>query len=1179
MIKLLNKDKQTLHLLTQVKEYYIESDLETADKIIHFLIPRTDPSVVDIEQEIYLQTIDNRFVIKEINYPTKDYVEVFGKLDVDDLKATKFRSYESVEKDISFVLDEILPLGWTYSLVDIPAKNRTLREENINAFALIVKAMNTYGFEVEFDTLNKVVRVKQLLGSDRGAYVYTDLNIRRLDFQSDTYEFATRLYAYGKDNLTFADINNGKEYVENFTHSDKVIEEIWVDDRYTVKENLLADATERLAQMAKPRRSYSVEVLELAQLKPEYTILSFGLGDVVRIIDKDNSWQEDHRIVKLTEYPLQPERNIIQLANKRIIFQDNGAAIRDAVSGDIIRVQTELMAEIVSATEMIKAGNGGNVVIRYNETNQPYEILMMDTMDINTAQSVWRWNINGLGHSSTGYSGNYELAILANGSINANFITTGSMSAARITTGILKSSNNLSYIDLNSGYFNLGNMMKLDANGFSLKLNSTTTVEDAIATAENSAKSYTDTQLNTFADEVIDDIDALQSQIDGSITTWFYNVPPSTTNEPAVNWTTTEQKNVHLGDLYYDTFTGYAYRWQVLTNNYSWQRLTDSDVTKALADAAKAQDTADAKRRVFVTQPVPPYEIGDLWVQGTSGDIMRSNINRVTGTYNASDWIKASKYTDDTTANANLAIAQADATDKANAAQAAAEAHADAVAEAERVIAEAYADGIVSAEEQARIDAVNAAVAAAATDAANKADAAEAAAKTYAEAQATAALNSAKTDATAKANAAQDAAIAAANAKAEAERVLAEAYADGIVTAEEQARIDAVNAAVATAATDATNKANAALTAAETYASQAAATAQSAAESHADAKAEAERVIAEAYADGIVDAEEQARIADVNAKLAAAKTYADTTAATALSSAQTYADTAASNAETAASAYADTVAEAKKVLAEAYADGIVDAEEQARIADVNAKLAAAKTYAEEQAQAAEDAANAYIDSVAIQKEDAWIKSDVEPSIKFQNLVWIDTSVEPNVPKRWVGDEWFPIGVTTAADIGAYTSDEAAVLAEAVLDIETSISDGTLRNSIINSDAMNSLLSGKVDATTVGSMIEQSLTSIRTTISEAQTTADNATADYKTIEKYMDFSGTGLLIGRSDSNLKVNITNEELQFLNGTTKVAYVSGNNLNITQANITQKIKIGVHELEKHDANITILRWVGEDN
>lgn len=173
--------------------------------------------------------------------------------------------------------------------------------------------------------------------------------------------------------------------------------------------------------------------------------------------------------------------------------------------------------------------------------------------------------------------------------------------------------------------------------------------------AQNASKAYTDGQLNTFATTVNNSLGSLQDQIDGSITTWFYGVPPTTSNTPANTWTTTDIKNNHLGDLYYDTVTGYSYRWQVINNVYSWQRITDTDVTKALSDAAKAQDTADGKRRVFSSQPVPPYDINDLWVQGTSGDIMRCTVARTTGVYVASDWTKASKYTDDTAVN-NLQI-------------------------------------------------------------------------------------------------------------------------------------------------------------------------------------------------------------------------------------------------------------------------------------------------------------------------------------------------------------------------------------------------------------------------------------------------------------------------------------------------------------------------------------------
>ena len=186
-----------------------------------------------------------------------------------------------------------------------------------------------------------------------------------------------------------------------------------------------------------------------------------------------------------------------------------------------------------------------------------------------------------------------------------------------------------------------------------IKLNQAKTYAETKASeAQNAAKAYTDGVLNTYASSMNNKITDLQNQIDGSITTWFYSVAPALNNVPAVNWTTTDLKNIHLGDLYYDTLTGYSYRWQVVNNVYSWQILTDTDVTKALADAAKAQDTADGKRRVFGAQPVPPYDVNDLWVQGTSGDIMKCTVARATGIYIAADWTKASKYTDDSKVNA-----------------------------------------------------------------------------------------------------------------------------------------------------------------------------------------------------------------------------------------------------------------------------------------------------------------------------------------------------------------------------------------------------------------------------------------------------------------------------------------------------------------------------------------------
>jgi hypothetical protein len=172
--------------------------------------------------------------------------------------------------------------------------------------------------------------------------------------------------------------------------------------------------------------------------------------------------------------------------------------------------------------------------------------------------------------------------------------------------------------------------------------------DDALAAAQTASE-----DLAEFTGTVTGELNDLQSQIDGSIQTWFYNGVPTVSNPPASDWTTDELKNNHLGDLYYDLDTGYAYRFMVQNGIYSWSRLADSDVTQALQNAAKAQDTADSKRRIFVTTPTPPYDVGDLWVQGSNGDIKRCQTAKTSSqSYAAADWVLASKYTDDSLAEA-----------------------------------------------------------------------------------------------------------------------------------------------------------------------------------------------------------------------------------------------------------------------------------------------------------------------------------------------------------------------------------------------------------------------------------------------------------------------------------------------------------------------------------------------
>jgi hypothetical protein len=203
-------------------------------------------------------------------------------------------------------------------------------------------------------------------------------------------------------------------------------------------------------------------------------------------------------------------------------------------------------------------------------------------------------------------------------------------------------------------------------------LHSGVTVEnDATAKAKaalDASTGYTESNfVTTITHE--SDISNLQSQLDGSITSWFYPYIPTLYNSPASGWTTTDLLNQHLGDLFYNInapsgSTSNSYRFALTGSTYEWMPITDTNVAVALANAAKAQDTADSKRRIFIVQPYTPYDEGDMWAQGSTGDTMRCIVSRQSGDYVSSDWDKASKYTDDMAAisaqdSANIAISGA----------------------------------------------------------------------------------------------------------------------------------------------------------------------------------------------------------------------------------------------------------------------------------------------------------------------------------------------------------------------------------------------------------------------------------------------------------------------------------------------------------------------------------------
>lgn len=224
--------------------------------------------------------------------------------------------------------------------------------------------------------------------------------------------------------------------------------------------------------------------------------------------------------------------------------------------------------------------------------------------------------------------------------INADYINTGALTVKD------KSGNIIFYADMETG------TVKISGDNVTIGGKS---APDAISDAVKESKNYADGKVSDFAETVTKSVADLQNQIDGQIETFYYDYEPTLKNIPASDWTTEDDKKKHEGDLFYWKSKGYAYRFFKDGDTWKWQLVQDTDVTKALQTASFAQSTANSKCRVFLTQPTPPYDTGDMWNQGQNGDILTCVVARGEGaSYVETDWQKLNKYTDDETANKAL---------------------------------------------------------------------------------------------------------------------------------------------------------------------------------------------------------------------------------------------------------------------------------------------------------------------------------------------------------------------------------------------------------------------------------------------------------------------------------------------------------------------------------------------
>lgn len=288
-------------------------------------------------------------------------------------------------------------------------------------------------------------------------------------------------------------------------------------------------------------------------------------------------------------------------------------------------------------TTIVKDSAGGQIFYLHNKPQ------------LKDSDMIWKMTAEAWGVSTDGGK-TYNAGMTVDGDTIVRYLKATGLTADVITSGRIQVKDSLGnvifLVDMDTGAVQIsGNNIVIGGKS----------APDAISDAVKESKNYADGKVSDFAETVTKSVADLQNQIDGQIETFYYDYEPTLKNIPASDWTTEDDKKKHEGDLFYWKSKGYAYRFFKDGDTWKWQLVQDTDVTKALQTASFAQSTANSKCRVFLTQPTPPYDTGDMWNQGQNGDILTCVVARGEGaSYVETDWQKLNKYTDDETANKAL---------------------------------------------------------------------------------------------------------------------------------------------------------------------------------------------------------------------------------------------------------------------------------------------------------------------------------------------------------------------------------------------------------------------------------------------------------------------------------------------------------------------------------------------
>ena len=453
MFKVFDRKKKQVDLLENPISPVIVNELGGIGELT-FSVPST---YKHLELEGYIQVEnDHEYVIKEIvtHGTNRDVVCMLNIEEILGMAWSKFISRDNTLMKCA----ELVLSGTRWRAIDNSSCNvkRNLYGTVTNSYNLLQMMCTVYNVEFIFDTYNKTVTFVDKVGKDAGVYFINDINLKQLNVDTHTHKYITRVIPIGKNGLTIESVNDGKNYLENKTYSNKNIYGIWQSDKHDDPSALKADAKRFLDEMAIPYETYEVVVDDLYALKG-YDEFKYGLGDIVTIIDGDTETRIQQRIIQRTYNLLEPDKDTIHIANKDATFEDyykrlqtiadmtqsvigsdgsiNGGSISDGtISGDKIEndsinsdhissgsiTSTHIKAEQILADHIMSNQITTNHLVANSITSDHIQANAIDTKHLK---------------ANTITSDHIQSNTINSNHISANTITSGHIQSGAITAG------------------------------------------------------------------------------------------------------------------------------------------------------------------------------------------------------------------------------------------------------------------------------------------------------------------------------------------------------------------------------------------------------------------------------------------------------------------------------------------------------------------------------------------------------------------------------------------------------------------------------------------------------------------------------------------------------------------------------------------------------------------------